>query len=199
MNIFKKIVGLFYSTSIVVDVVKKEETPKFLLPKTAKEYDQRCKVLVELSRRETAKFQRYMRKANSLRKILDCLQYELEEELEKLLATLRKKESETLAHQGEIVKQSFDDSSAKNEGYSFGGGPGPAVRHERRLVRYDERVFLVHLSWYAVTRTIHHSSGGWYNRAYDKYVPTGEWKPPVTDWATDSLSQMSNEELKATE
>jgi hypothetical protein len=155
----------------------------------------------ELNRREAVKLrddaERATRKASSLRTEVPVrLQHELDKDLKKLPATLRKEEAETLAHQGEIVKQSFDDSAAKAEWLSYGSG-GTACRLERRLVRYEGRMFLVHLTWYAVTRIVHHTSGGWYGGPFDRYVPTGEWKPPVADWATDSVGQMSDDELKA--
>lgn len=108
---------------------------------------------------------------------------------------VRTEEGEVLAHQGEIAKQTFDDSLAKNVGSSL--GKDAAHRRERRLVRYEGRVFLVHLTWHAVTRTEHHASGGRYGGPYETYLPTGDWKPPLVDWATDSLAQMTNAELEA--
>lgn len=154
----------------------------------------------ELNRREAVELSekslRCKCKAISLRTEAPVrLQRELEDEVKELLAALRKEEAELLAHQGEIVKQTFNDPSAA-ESLSF-GEDGTAVRYERRIVLHEGRAFLVHLTWHAVMRTVHHKSGGRYDGPFDTYVPTGEWKPPVADWATDSVAQMSDEELKA--
>lgn len=96
-------------------------------------------------------------------------------------------EYELLAREGEVLLQTFEEK-------------GAIRRIERRVVRYCGRVFLIRMIHCAVTR-LERRTGPY--GLYDQTdtilieVPTGEWKQPVADWATESVAQMSEEEFRA--
>lgn len=147
--------------------------PKFLLQETAARYDWVCK---------------------SARGVVPTEQIYIEV-VEDAVERLRKQEREKIAHEGEILMQTWDCSEAAKPGSSL--GYTMPHKKERRLVRFDGRVFLVQLEWRARTREVAHSQGGRYGGSWREFVPTGEFQPPVVCWATDSVAQMTQAELSA--
>ena len=109
---------------------------------------------------------------------------------------LRQTEWDKIAHQGEILQQKMLEESGSITG-SFSHAGGWRCRRERRLVRYEGNIFLVVFLWRGKSRVTHHSSGGYKGGGWDEYFPTGEFEPPELHFVTSSVSQMTEEELKA--
>lgn len=194
------------------------QEPKFLLLETAEEYRRK---LTEIATEAASLRQEVSEKRRQANELLDAagspaqrelnrraaeklgyeagnLEYSIRSKGEETPAEvereLRRNEAQKIAHQGDILSQTWDESGAAKSGASFGSSF--PHKTERRLVRFDGRVFLVQLEWNARTTKVAHSSGGSYGGAWTEYVPTGEFQPPTVSWATDSVAQMTEQELR---
>ena len=125
-----------------------------------------------------------------------------------ITAELQGEECERIAHQGRILHQSIEDKMRKEGQYSEGVySLEERFKEERRLVSLEDgRHFvclLIHIETMrqtGATKKVSVCAGYYGKNSYDKTVaiiePTGEYKPPTVKWVTDSLAQMTNEELQ---
>ena len=125
-----------------------------------------------------------------------------EEQVEK---EFHEAEMQRIAHQGQIVCQTFKDGVTKEsmlEGYC----PARSFREERRVVLLkDGRPFLCHLTHWVVMKEVGQKrvticSGYYGKNSYPKDVavlePTECCQPPVVDWVNCAVTQFRNEELE---
>ena len=112
----------------------------------------------------------------------------IKEQVQKLIKKLRAQEREKIAFTGGVLYSSRSDESC---------GLGGRKQIERRVLLYDNKVFLAcleHLPILVGTGEMIQTQG--YGRQ-EVMRETGEWKKPEILWVTSSLKQLNKAEFEA--
>lgn len=152
----------------------------------------------EWLRREVNRLEGEVRKAKEGR--MSRCYYPFQKQKQAIREKLEREEREKIAHQGQILSSTFKEVDEDMAGRSVVGEPSYGDKIERRVVRFQGRVYFAQLQYAAVRHPSRKRTIAWKDRygkerACQVGEPTGEFGPPVVAWVTTELSQFNNEEL----